>query len=91
MGPSAGRMPNLKRSAKPKQATNIVLVQPEIQGIAHNFAPLRLIRYLRQETGGQASRIDEAAPPAFGETALVAARPDAMAITGVRATSTEGL
>jgi hypothetical protein len=33
-----------QRSDKPKQATNIALVQPEIQGAAHNFAPPRIIR-----------------------------------------------
>jgi hypothetical protein len=48
---------NLKRSDEPKQAMNIGIVQPEIQGIARNFAPRRLIRRLRQR-GGAPSRKD---------------------------------
>jgi hypothetical protein len=71
-----------QRSDKPKQATNIALVQPEIQGIARNFAPARFIRHLRQPPWRQASRIDEAAPPAFGRIALAAKQPGAMAIPG---------
>jgi hypothetical protein len=83
-------MPNLERTVKLKQATNIGLVQPEIQGIARNFAPRRSSRHLRPRNPVTSIRIDEAAQPAFGKAALAAKQPGAMAISGLGA-STEGL
>jgi hypothetical protein len=40
-----------QRSEKPRQDDNIMPVQPEIQGIARNFAPLRFIDHLRHAGG----------------------------------------
>jgi hypothetical protein len=65
-------------------------VQPEIQGIALNFSCFGSAILCGRRRDDKLARIDEAAPPAFGKTALIAARPGAMAISRLKAAWTEG-